>query len=187
MKIDTLGVQAFVAIAEHGRFQKAADALSITQTALTRRLQNLERYLGVTLVERTTRSIGLTRIGHDFLPRARRSLGELAGALAGHQLIVAGPGSSNRPVLDRVSGTVDVLSSFYEVQRSSTAVGLVAEGLGAAIVPRMAMQDGAFPNLRIVPLVEPVVYKHLVLIVRRNAQLSPAAQALHALIRENAR
>src|SRR5258706_8541228 len=108
-------------------------------------------------------------------------------ALVGHQLIVAGPGSSNRPVLDRVSGTVDVLSSFYEVQRSSTAVGLVAEGLGAAIVPRMAMQDGAFPNLRIVPLVEPVVYKHLVLIVRRNAQLSPAAQALHALIRENAR
>src|SRR5258705_7307969 len=82
MKIDTLGVQAFVAIAEHGRFQKAADALSITQTALTRRLQNLERYLGATLVERTTRSIGLPRIGHDFLPRARRSLGELAGALA---------------------------------------------------------------------------------------------------------
>jgi DNA-binding transcriptional LysR family regulator len=56
MKIDTLGVQAFLAIAEHGKFRAAAEALHITQTALTRRLQNLEESLGVQLVERTTRS-----------------------------------------------------------------------------------------------------------------------------------
>jgi DNA-binding transcriptional LysR family regulator len=81
MKIDTLGVQAFIAIAEHGSFQKAADALHITQTALTRRLQNLEALLGVTLVERTTRSVALTSIGRDFLPQRRR-LPDLAAALA---------------------------------------------------------------------------------------------------------
>ena len=60
MKIDTLGVQAFIAIADHGSFQKAAAALRISQTALTRRLQNLEASLGVKLVERTTRSVALT-------------------------------------------------------------------------------------------------------------------------------
>src|SRR5215470_8449246 len=81
MKIDTLGVQAFVAIAEHGSFRKAADALHLTQTALTRRLQNLEALLGVKLVERTTRSVALTRIGRDFLPQARRLLTDLANAL----------------------------------------------------------------------------------------------------------
>ena len=54
MKIDTLGVQAFVAIADHGSFSRAAQALHITQTGLTRRLQNLESFLGVKLVERTT-------------------------------------------------------------------------------------------------------------------------------------
>jgi len=81
MKIDTLGILAFVAVAEHGRFQKAADSLHITQTALTRRLQNLERSLGVTLVERTTRSTGLTQIGREFLPQAQRPLADLATAL----------------------------------------------------------------------------------------------------------
>ena len=39
MKIDTLGVQAFVAIADHDSFSRAAQALHITQTGLTRRLQ----------------------------------------------------------------------------------------------------------------------------------------------------
>ena len=82
MKIDTLGVQAFIAIADHGGFQKAADALRISQTALTRRLQHLEAVLGVKLVERTTRSVALTGIGQDFLPQAQRLLKDLQAALA---------------------------------------------------------------------------------------------------------
>ena len=77
MKIDALGVQAFIAIADHSGFQKAADALHISQTALTRRLQNLEAFLGVKLVERTTRSVALTTIGRDFLPQAQRLLTDL--------------------------------------------------------------------------------------------------------------
>lgn len=81
MKIDILGVQAFVAIADHGEFQKAADALNITQTAITQRLRHLEDFLGVTLVERTTRLVGLTTIGEDFLPRTRRLLQELSATL----------------------------------------------------------------------------------------------------------
>ena len=69
MKIDTLGLQAFVAIAEQGGFQKAAETLFITQTALSRRLQNLEALLEVKLVERTTRSVALTVLGAEFLPQ----------------------------------------------------------------------------------------------------------------------
>lgn len=82
MKIDILGVQAFIAVAEHANFQKAAASLNISQTALTRRLQNLEAYLGVALVERTTRSVALTDIGRDFLPQTKRLLADLATALA---------------------------------------------------------------------------------------------------------
>ena len=81
MKIDTLGLQAFVAIAEQAGFQKAADTLYITQTALTRRLQNLEALLGVKLIERTTRSVAMTQLGSDFLPQARRLLSDLENAL----------------------------------------------------------------------------------------------------------
>jgi len=40
MRLDTLGVEAFIAIAEEGRFHKAARRLHITQTALSRRLAN---------------------------------------------------------------------------------------------------------------------------------------------------
>ena len=81
MNVDILGLEAFLAIAQHGRFHKAARALHITQTALTRRLQHFEEVLGVRLVERTTRSVALTPLGENFLPQARRLLGELTAAL----------------------------------------------------------------------------------------------------------
>src|SRR5882672_1137922 len=81
MKIDTLGVQAFIAIADRASFSRAAEQLHITQTALSRRMQNLESFLGVRLVERTTRSVALTAIGQNFLPQARRLLADLGTAL----------------------------------------------------------------------------------------------------------
>ncbi|MEY4415742.1 MAG: hypothetical protein RIQ53_3035, partial [Pseudomonadota bacterium] len=54
MKIDIDGLQAFVAIADLGGFGKAAGHLHLTQTALTRRLQKLEAWLGLQLIERST-------------------------------------------------------------------------------------------------------------------------------------
>src|SRR6478735_446581 len=80
MKLDVLGLEAFIALADTGGFGRAAQALHITQTGLTRRVQNLESVLGVQLVERTTRATALTAVGRDFLPRARRLLDELRGA-----------------------------------------------------------------------------------------------------------
>jgi len=294
MKIDTLGIQAFMAIADEGSFRKAADALHISQTALTRRLQNLEANLGVKLVERTTRSVALTRIGSEFLPHGHRLLTELGSALVeirvsgkaqrgditiscvptvgvhylpriikeysarypdnririldhlssgvteavlrreaefgirqggsqhpeltsiplsrdryvlicpdGHPLagrkklswkqlqayplIVPSHVMTNRALLDAALGSGNLaLRSQFEVQRSSTAVGMVAEGVAAAIVPGLAVQKGAYPDIRIVALTEPVVSWTLVLLSRKNAHLSPAAQALYDMLREKA-
>lgn len=81
MKIDFDGVQAFVAIAELGGFNKAARELHITQTALTRRLQKLEAYLGLRLLDRTTRRVELTAVGRDFLPQARAIVQEMTAAV----------------------------------------------------------------------------------------------------------
>ena len=80
-RLDLLGVQAFICIAEAGSFNAAATHLHISQTALTRRLQKLEAGLGLTLVERTTRSMTVTRAGMEFLPKAVRSVRELSSAL----------------------------------------------------------------------------------------------------------
>jgi len=290
MKLDVLGLQAFIAIADHGGFGRAAERLHLTQTALTRRLQNLEDSLGVRLVERTTRSTALSELGRAFLPRARRLVDDLGAALneiretgkalrgdvtiacvptvgvhylpriiqrysarhpenrvrildhasenvaeavlrreaefginilgshhpdlvgkplvedrfvlvcrddhplarreavpwrrlAPYPLIYVGQMSGNRHLLDVALGEADVPLRFqFEVQRSSTAVGLVAEGVAAAVVPRFAVQKGAYPNLRVVALREPVVSRTLVLLSRRNAELSPAARALYDLI-----
>jgi DNA-binding transcriptional LysR family regulator len=292
MKIDILGVQAFIAIADEGGFHRAARTLHITQTALSRRLQNLEAYLGVRLVERTTRSLSLTPIGQNFLPQARRLLADLGAALteiretgrslrgdvtiacvptagvhylprivqryavlhpenririldnassdvaaavlrreaefginmqgpedpqftsvplvkdrfvlvcrddhplagkqrlswkrlARHALVLAGAESGNRPLLELALERQRItLKSFYEVQRSSTAVGLVAEGVGAAVVPELAVQKSAYPRLRVIAVGDPVVSRTLVLLSRAKAHLTPAAQALYDLIRK---
>jgi DNA-binding transcriptional LysR family regulator len=58
----------------------------------------------------------------------------------------------------------------------------VAAGVAAAVVPGLALQRGAHPNLRVVPLVDPVVSRSLALVTRAGAQLSPAAKALFDLL-----
>jgi DNA-binding transcriptional LysR family regulator len=81
MKIDFDGVQAFVMIAELGGFNKAAQQLHITQTALTRRIQKLEAYLGMKLLDRTTRRVELTPVGREFLPQARHIVYDMTSAV----------------------------------------------------------------------------------------------------------
>ena len=83
MKIDFDGIQAFVVIAELGGFSKAAEHLHLTQTALTRRLQKLESYLGLKLLDRTTRYVELTAVGRDFLPQARSIVDEVTRSIEG--------------------------------------------------------------------------------------------------------
>ena len=73
---DFLGLEAFVAIAERGSFIKAAANLGTTQTALSHRMRKLEAYLGVALLQRTTRSVSLTPSGLSLLPRAKALIEE---------------------------------------------------------------------------------------------------------------
>jgi DNA-binding transcriptional LysR family regulator len=79
---DFLGLQAFVAIAERGSFNKAAAHLGITQTALSHRIRKLEDYLGIALLHRTTRQVSLTPSGLELLPRASRLIAEAQGMFA---------------------------------------------------------------------------------------------------------
>lgn len=89
-RLDILGVQAFVAIAELGSFRAAANHLHLSESALGRRLKKLEEGLEVQLFARTTRSVTISTEGIDFLPQARRVVEDLAAALNG---LRAGRGS----------------------------------------------------------------------------------------------
>ncbi|MBN8489249.1 MAG: LysR family transcriptional regulator [Burkholderiales bacterium] len=81
MKVDFDGVQAFVAVAELGGFSRAARELHLTQTALTRRVQKLEAYLGLKLLDRTTRRVELSTVGREFLPQARALVQDMTSAV----------------------------------------------------------------------------------------------------------
>src|SRR5215831_5300345 len=77
MRIDFLGLQAFLSIAERGSFQRAAAHLNLSQTAISHRMRKLEDELGIKLFARTTREVTLTRAGIEFLPKAQKAIAEL--------------------------------------------------------------------------------------------------------------
>lgn len=82
MRIDYLGLEALVSIAEHGSFQRAAETLNLSQTALSHRLRKIEADLGTPLLIRSPREVSLTRAGQDLLSDARRLLKELGDSYA---------------------------------------------------------------------------------------------------------
>ena len=81
MRIDFLGLQAFLSIAERGSFQRAAAHLNLSQTAISHRMRKLEDELGLKLLARTTREVTLTRAGTDFLPKAQKAVAALEHSL----------------------------------------------------------------------------------------------------------
>lgn len=292
MKIDFDGIQAFVIIADLGGFNKAAERLHVTQTALTRRIQKLESYLGLRLLDRTTRYVKLTQVGRDFLPQARSLVSEMTLVIEslkdtskhalGHFTLACVPtmathilpslmreyanlyprnrirlhdGTSfevrsailnnqaelgisiywgerhpelieiplfdeplmffcreSHPLSQKTSVTwsdmsgVDliVVSNFtatrvfmdyelakrgisvngaYEVQHHATAIGLVAVGVGCAILPASTFEEGDRPSVCRIPLVDPIVKRSVIIVCRKDSTPSPAAKAFFELVR----
>ena len=70
----------FVAVAEELNFGRAAARLGMAQPPLSRAIRNLERQLGVTLLERTTRQVRLTAAGEVLLRDARAALEAVTAA-----------------------------------------------------------------------------------------------------------
>jgi DNA-binding transcriptional LysR family regulator len=67
-------LEAFLQVAHHRSFSRAAEALFLTQPSVTARIQSLERELGERLFERSGRSVSLTDAGIAFIPHAQRAL-----------------------------------------------------------------------------------------------------------------
>lgn len=63
--------------AQHLSFNKAADALCVTQGAVSRQIKNLEAHLGVPLFVRDSRGVKLTALGEEFLPHVSRGFDAL--------------------------------------------------------------------------------------------------------------
>lgn len=70
----------FLAVAEHRNYTRAAEALYLTQPAVSRQMQALQRAVGLPLVEQLGKSLALSDAGQAFLREAQRLRGDLARA-----------------------------------------------------------------------------------------------------------
>jgi DNA-binding transcriptional LysR family regulator len=74
------GVEAFLSVAQHRSFRRAAAELGVTPSAMSQAVRALEARVGAALFIRTTRSVGLTEAGERFLLRAKPAFEELVAA-----------------------------------------------------------------------------------------------------------
>lgn len=77
-KLELRHIHAFVCVAKHLHFSRAAEELNIAAPSLTKLIQEAERLLGVRLFHRTKRSVALSAAGSAYLAEAISALGHLA-------------------------------------------------------------------------------------------------------------
>jgi len=102
----------FKTVVEQGSFARAADTLDLSPAVVTRTVQELEALLAVRLLQRTTRRVTLTAVGHDVLERARgllasfdelSSMSSLCGAEAAGRVRLGAPAWLGRRLLGAVA------------------------------------------------------------------------------------
>ncbi|WP_078871143.1 LysR family transcriptional regulator [Streptomyces caatingaensis] len=135
-------LQYLVTIVDSGSFTRAAERLHVSQPALSRQLQSLERSCGGPLIERGARPVLLTPLGRAVLPHARATLAEVDRANSAAQRV----SGSRRPEL-RVAtlysvsfGVLPPALAAWRRERSDVLLSLV-EQLHAGDLQE-AMTDG---------------------------------------------
>jgi DNA-binding transcriptional LysR family regulator len=138
------GVEAFLCVAQHRSFRRAAAELGVTPSAISQAVRALEARIGAALFIRTTRSVGLTEAGERFISRAKPAFEELVAAgEAAHDLGQRPAGLLRLSVPKAVVPLIlePVIASFcqaypeieLEIAASEELVDLAAEGFDAGI------------------------------------------------------
>jgi DNA-binding transcriptional LysR family regulator len=138
--METRELRYFVAIAEELHFGRAAERLGIAQPPLSRAITRLERRLGVTLLERTSRKVALTEAGAVLLAEGRAILGAVAAAERRTQQAAQKHPRLVFAVKSGASGELlGKLLDAYRVQPGAATVDLL---LGEAHQQQKLLQDG---------------------------------------------
>ncbi|HEY6456632.1 MAG TPA: LysR family transcriptional regulator [Steroidobacteraceae bacterium] len=138
------GVEAFLSVARHKSFRRAAAELAVTPSAISQAVRTLERRVGATLFIRTTRSVGLTEAGGKFLARAKPAFEELVAAAGIARELGERPSGLLRLTVPRAVVPIvlqPLIASFcraypeveVEIDVSEKLVDLAAEGFDAGI------------------------------------------------------
>jgi DNA-binding transcriptional LysR family regulator len=121
------GIATFIAIVEAGSLSAAARRLNVSKSVVSERLKELERSLGASLIQRTTRNFVVTEEGSAFAERARRILGEATAArseIAERGGSMAGPLRVSAPVS---FGTLHLGRALYPFLLANPAIQLTLD------------------------------------------------------------
>ncbi len=137
-------IALFVEVAKRKSFTRAAEALGIANSSLSRRIARLEGAVGVTLLRRTSRTVELTSLGQEYFERCRTIVDDAAAAH--DQLVLAGASPRGRirmsvPVdfglLFIAPALVEFARRFreltFDVDMSPRRVDIVGEGFDLAV------------------------------------------------------
>ncbi|MFE9841472.1 LysR family transcriptional regulator [Streptomyces goshikiensis] len=129
--LETRELRYFVAVAEELHFGRAAELLGMAQPPLSRAIQQLERRLGVLLLERTRRGVALTGAGEVLLDEARATL-DAAAAAARRTRRAASP-RSRLVLAAKAAGSHELLRKLldaYAAEPDAAEVEVVLCGIG---------------------------------------------------------
>ena len=138
------GVEAFLSVAQHRSFRRAAAELGVSPSAISQTVRALEARVGAALFIRTTRSVGLTEAGARFLARAKPAFEELVAASKVARDLGHRPSGLLRLTVPRAVVPIllePLIASFcqsypdveVEIVASGELVDLAAEGFDAGI------------------------------------------------------
>lgn len=184
-------IRIFHAVADRASFAEAARHLNISPVSASRAVAALEEELGVQLLRRTTRSVGLTEEGGDYLGRSRHALAELedaARAVRGEDsrprglLVVTAPLIFGRMhVMPIVAGLLrDHPGLTVRLSLIDRMVRLVEEGVDIAVriahLPDSALRAAQIAGTRRVLVASPDY------LARRGMPAAPSDLPAHDLI-----
>jgi DNA-binding transcriptional LysR family regulator len=138
------GVEAFLGVAQHRSFRKAAAELGVTPSAISQAVRALEARVGAALFTRTTRSVGLTEAGERFFSRAKPAFEELVAASEAARELGQRPSGRLRLTVPRAVVPIllePLIASFcelhpeieVEIASSKELVDIAAEGFDAGV------------------------------------------------------
>lgn len=164
MRHDVMSIlHAFCVIAENHSFTRAAAQLNISTSALSQNMRQLENELGVKLLNRTTRRVGLTEAGHAFLVGIKPALTHINNAMENARQSRDIPGGTLRLTVPRTAATLLLqpnISGFMrdypdirlDIDVNDSFVDLIHERFDAGI----RFGDAVQRDMNVVPLGEPL-------------------------------
>ncbi|KRG71674.1 LysR family transcriptional regulator [Pseudoxanthomonas dokdonensis] len=186
-------VWAFTRVARHASFTRAAMELEVSPSALSQTIRGLEQRMGVRLLQRTTRRVGLTEHGQRFLQQVVDGLGQIDAAFAdlestseqpvGHLRINLARTAARDLVLPLLPGFMALYPQLQvELYTDDSMADLVAGGFDAGIRLGEALAQGMVA-VPISPPQEMVVVATPAYLQRHGTPVTPADLADHDCVR----